>query len=385
LATSAASPKQATEDDPLLSVAVAKWVAAHSGEHGWSLENATRCRVVMADFIQIASDRPISTYTKRDGREFREVYEGLPAGVENLKARLDVPTRDLRAMLAAAKRLGIAPQHPNTCNHKLSTVGQAFRWIANQYDACAPNPLDGVKVTAGRKLSANEEVDPFTTDQLAKILNAPVFTGCVSEREWSKPGTCIPRDSERFWLPLLALFTGARSNELCQLDQSNIQEHKGLHFILLHKDMRLKNASSERAIPIHSALVRLGFLDFVGRRTGPLFPDLKVSKSTNRQSDAFSKHFNRFLKSLGLKTKRLNFHSFRHNFTATARACGMDSECRERIIGHVYAGEGSRYGKNFTSESLDRQLLRVRAAEIEKLRHDGLDLSHLEPGRSLGG
>ena len=62
------------------------------------------------------------------------------------------------------------------------------------------------------------------------------------------------------------LYTGAHLNELCQLYVNNIKEIDKIWCIDINRntnDKKLKNASSERVIPIHPKLIELGFLNFL--------------------------------------------------------------------------------------------------------------------------
>jgi integrase len=84
-------------------------------------------------------------------------------------------------------------------------------------------------------------------------------------------------------LPLLALFTGARLQELGRLTTDDVKEERGIIFF----DLTLagtKTASAKRMIPLHPELIRLGFMEYVrGRRAeggGALFPDLKSGQSS---------------------------------------------------------------------------------------------------------
>jgi hypothetical protein len=50
----------------------------------------------------------------------------------------------------------------------------------------------------------------------------------------------------------------------------------------------LKNQSSRRRVPVHAALIRMGFMDYVCKQSGPIFHDLKPDKN-GRVSSAFGR------------------------------------------------------------------------------------------------
>src|SRR5690606_32218623 len=133
------------------------------------------------------------------------------------------------------------------------------------------------------KGSARDDRDPFSLGQLEKIFRAPIYTGCQSAHDWSKPGNEVLIDSGRYWVPLISLFSGARMGEIIQLRTSDVREEEGIvHFALLDEedDQRLKTANARRRIPMHPELVELGFLKLVERRRkadeARLFPDLPL-------------------------------------------------------------------------------------------------------------
>ena len=99
-------------------------------------------------------------------------------------------------------------------------------------------------------------------EQLQSIFDAPHFAGCVSSTGWRKPGSYKIRD-HRYWLPLLALWTGGRLGELAQLLTSDVVEISGIWVIRItdapdntNSDhvKRLKNPESERDVPVHPML-----------------------------------------------------------------------------------------------------------------------------------
>ena len=81
--------------------------------------------------------------------------------------------------------------------------------------------------------------------------------------------------------------------------------------------------------------------------------------------------------SAGIDGDRVNFHSFRHNFSAAADACGVDFSIRERIMGHALAGQAARYGDRYDKEQADMRLLETRNVELQKLSYPDLNLARL--------
>jgi integrase len=372
---SIAEPASSGAGPTHLSAVAMEWINSNaSGRSAWSDERRQLCERVIADFIAIAGDRPIADYKKSHGREFVSVIRRLPANLTKRKIALGIAASDLRTIAGVAQARGLSPQDDSNANKKIGIVHQFFRWAIKHYDECIASPVDGMKIPV--KQSVKAEKDPFTIDQLNAIFSAPVYTGCKSETHWARPGSEVLRFCAKFWIPLIALFSGMRSGEICQLTRAHIREHQGVHYFTLTKELMLKNVSSSRAIPIHRLLLACGFLDFVASRQDRLFPELARHKS-GRFSDGFGKYFARFLKSLSIKTERTDCHSFRHNFVAASDASGMEFGARERMVGHAQQGQAARYGKRYEHELEDMQLLMVRNAELQKLHYPGLNLNHL--------
>lgn len=227
----------------------------------------------------------------------------------------------------------------------------------------------------------------FTIEELNRLFRAPLYTGCIDdERGYAKPGKNRPKRG-RFWVPLLSLFHGLRSNESCQLHVADVKERDGIPFLSIvvaaedgeKSDKKLKTARSQREVPLHPELVKLGFLDFVVERrkandSRRLFPELP-SGAKGYYSDVFSKYFPRFASSaLGYKSKAC-FHSLRHAFRDATRAARLSPET-VAILGGWQGGEGNpalvmnNYGKG-------REFFRLLAQDIAKVKFPGLDLSHL--------
>jgi integrase len=197
-----------------------------------------------------------------------------------------------------------------------------------------------------------------------------------------KPGDFRGRRG-RFWIPLIALFHGLRCNEVAQLYTEDIEEEDGVPFFYIRAeradgskcDKILKTNQSKRPVPIHSELIRLGFLKFVEERrqdsTHPrLFAELEIGKD-GYFSDPFSKWFARFKTGVLGSDCKATFHSFRHMFRDALSDAGVSVRDAERLGGWFVGSRSAEadYGRGPSLGYLQRQ--------IEKVRYEGLDLSHL--------
>jgi integrase len=95
------------------------------------------------------------------------------------------------------------------------------------------------------------------------LFAAPCFTGCIS---WDRPIQVGAHVYHRalYWVPMLIYYSGARRGEICGLLVDDVLMGGNIPYLSLvpNKYRRLKNAQSQRNIPIHPELIRLGFSDY---------------------------------------------------------------------------------------------------------------------------
>nr|WP_246820900.1 site-specific integrase [Bradyrhizobium iriomotense] len=191
-----------------------------------------------------------------------------------------------------------------------------------------------------------------------------------------------------FWLPVLALFTGARQAELGSLAANNVQVDAETNVPLIYfiseraRGKRLKTEASERVVPVHPEVMRLGFMSYVAARGEAdgqdawLFPSVSPDKG-RAGIPAWSQWFGRYLRTAGVTNKAKVFHSFRHTVKDALRRGRADHEAREALIGHAQQGTVSwGYGA-------PAMLARFTAAglldAINRINYPGLDLSRVKP------
>lgn len=164
--------------------------------------------------------------------------------------------------------------------------------------------------------------------------------------------------SSRYWIPLIALHTGMRKEEIAQLKDTDIRTESNIDYfdISTKGDRSLKTENAPRVIPIHDTLLKLGFMDYVRSHKGKLFEET---------GNAVSKAFIRLLEEVGVKplgAKRAEvLHSMRDTFNNVLERAGVGSHVRLTLMGHE-GGDTNR--ESYLSQAA---LSRLKVEGIDKL------------------
>jgi integrase len=212
-----------------------------------------------------------------------------------------------------------------------------------------------------------ESYKPFTIDELQTLFKA--LPRDVAPKKHS-PETALP------WVAAIALYSGARLEEIAQLTVADVRAAGAngatVTVIDIHarNGNKLKNPPSARLVPVHSTLVRIGFLDYVRAvKSGPLFPGLKRRESKGGKVGArLGELFRKKLVALGLKRDGLCFHSFRHTVAGRLDAAEVRQSDAARVLGHKVAGI------SFGTYSQEGPGLKQVAATVDKIAYEGLRL-----------
>lgn len=167
-------------------------------------------------------------------------------------------------------------------------------------------------------------------------------------------GSHIVKDA-KYWLPILGYYTGARLGELVQLQLKDIVLEGGHPYLDLNDDAgsgsskHIKSEAGVRQIPIHSDVFKLGFGEFVAKRSKSrksgerLFREVGLGKD-GQASTQFSKFFARLMDKVDLSDPTLTFHSFRHGAIDAFRAANLAPYTIDAIIGHSSGKVSAAYG-----------------------------------------
>lgn len=248
------------------------------------------------------------------------------------------------------------------------------------FDFCVQRDLIGKNPATNmmRKPSAEEsnERDPYEPDDLAIIFGAPLFQGNNGKGLRDTAGPTVIKD-HRYWLPILAHYTGARVEELASLTVEEIKIEGGIPYIdltdrPLSGERRVKNRNARRVIPLHDGLITLGFLHHVEvAGSSMVFAELE---GEGKASESFTKWWGRWcertapIKGQGIDDPAKTFHSFRHGWKRAARQSNVKEEIHDLLSGHAGGnGVARAYGRGVDLNTLRDAMNAVNLPALDML------------------
>jgi len=309
----------------------------------------------------IGEDRPLASVTRAQCAEVQEVLAGLPVNFPKIKPYKGLKTlREIATLAAERGDRGLSAGGVRVHTHALSSF---FNWGIKK-GLLVHNPATRMAPARG---PAEVSRRPFNIAELNKIV------------EWLRDWSGNQRRPSRYWVPLIAIFSGMRLGEIVTLTTDDVGMRDGVECFILRRteDRSLKTAGSERIVPVHPELVKLGFLKRVAtvRDEGGsrLFPDLEGA-TQGEVSSHFQKNFAYWQKKgLGITERGVSFHSFRHGFRDALREAGVPIDATRALGGWARSGGiEETYGQGTRPSTL--------AKWMEKVAYEGLDLAPLEAG-----
>ncbi|MGB7374114.1 site-specific integrase [Pontixanthobacter sp.] len=193
---------------------------------------------------------------------------------------------------------------------------------------------------------------PYTVEQGREVFSLPPWTGSKSHARRMQAGNLIVHDAWYF-VPLIAWYSGMRRDEICGLEVADLELEDGhWHFCVRPNNIRrLKTISSERKVPVASALQHLGLIDYVSALSEEgetdLFPELASESNKGTMGDAFYKRiWTKIAGDLSFLEAGQGMHSFRHTAIDFMKAAGITPEIRADFAGHSLKSETEgRYSK----------------------------------------
>lgn len=338
---------------------------------------------LMADIF--GAQTSVRSLTRSDARKFADIVADLPA---NWNSKPELAGLDAIKAANRAAQLELEPCHPNTAKGYVNRLSTFFGYL-EQEDLIVKNIARRL-IKSNSRGKSQKTRKPFTVEELRRIFG-PDYRGTAmlhaKARKSSEQGGLS--NQAYYWAPLIALFTGMRLSEICQLTKGEFQEIDGVWCIgvkdFLDEDFEtdddenavtrsMKSDAVVRFIPVVDELVRLGLKKLCeqvdGGFSARIFSHLKPDRD-GYVSDTVSRWFARHLDRCGIISRTKVFHSFRHTFRDALRAAQVDREVVLRIGAWSSGNTADRYGAGSPVQLAEK--------ELAKIKYTGLDLSHLCP------
>jgi len=344
----------------------------------WELiEDVERVRALLCDFYVITKDprskkcahkRTYAASLKNADRILEELKSLAPvrelARIEALQSVASTSLEAVKAIvqLEADKKLTVCSRFQTsatllsheTAGQRLNTCSSLFNRLRELSNGKINNPFYKVTIAKSKK-SLNSRLH-FDSEDLTKIFSDSIWTSHEYEQIYE------------YWLPLLLLYSGARINELCQLEKKDVfQTKQGIWCISINDqptddeediwqiiDKSVKTPSSVRTFPLHPKLLELGFLDFWKSCSGSRLFNIKLHGKKTRLSAYPGRRFNEtILPRVEVKEPRKVFYSFRHTTMDTLKQNLVHMEIRAQLAGHATGSvTGDVYGDEFQASTL---------------------------------
>jgi integrase len=337
----------------------------------WTEGSLDRNTGLYAQILDILGDRELSELEdEQQAIKLRDMLKLYPNGKEKKKAFAGKPFSPVMA-----KHKDFKPLSDSSMEKVIDLISSLIKFAMKNRKKWG---ID-CNVFAGTQPKDTRPEDTLRTEYEQHEIQALIDVLKTIRVRW---------EPERFWIPLLALYTGARQNELCQLRTADVTEIDGILYIeICHKPElnQTTKTKKSRTCPIHPDLVALGFLDYCrNQRHDRLWPNLTLYKG--KWQHEFSKWYcTTFRKKFcNPKVRKLDFHGLRHTFLDWFKqnsAVNFDTaKVLKSIVGHLDKFDVAIIGAVADDMTFDRYgkayKVKKQSELIEKLNY-GVDILHL--------
>lgn len=313
------------------------YIKTKIGDGEWKKEIIPDIKSRLSYLVDILNDMYIQDVTREDMRRLRDTLKMLPPNRSRKKEYRDKTIAQL-----------VKQKHPQVLSVK--TINIVVEAISSLFEWCIREKI--LDFNPAKKLQVKDDRldidlrESFSEEDLVKIFSHPIF----SQKKFKNPAF--------YWVPIIALYTGMRLEEICQLYCADIYEIDGIYVFDVNdkpnskgeRDKRLKTKNAQRIIPMHKMLVDLGFINYkksIEKGNERLFPLLKKNGSVTKYGKQPGKVFSKIVSDCGVTGKK-SFHSFRHTFSDFFKQKMMHNDMFRELYGHgIEQLAGRQYGSRF--------------------------------------
>lgn len=271
------------------------------------------------DFLEIiGGDKSASEFDRHDAARVVEGLQQIPWNRTKL-----FPGKSLSEIPATARKI-----KKNTSKQRLENLKGFFTWLHRE-ELIVRNWLDGRTIESDAK--------PYATPDKQDI------------QEWFNLQPRLIRKSWQYWIPRVAILTGARQSEIAQLLVSDIKKcpDTGIWFFDINdvdEAKRLKTKAAIRRVPISPDILNDQFFDYLDRvKTAghkSLWPALNpkggdLGATVSQYWARLRDRHNVLSRPVGDGDRQKVFHSLRRaTISALRHIDGVDLVTIQGIVGH---------------------------------------------------
>ena len=319
----------------------------------WLPKMERSVRNIVDILVEHFGDVDIRSIKHQNLLDFRDnVMLKIPSNWKVIPALKDLPLAEV------LEKYDGPTQKPKTINTKLVKLNGFFIWCL-KHEYIDKNPAGNLSLQV--HVRPHEERKEYSKEDIEKLLS--LLPGLNAWKPY------------KYWIPIIALLSGARQAEIAQMYVSDIVTVNGVPCFDIKEegedDKSIKSTAGYRIIPIHPTLIQLGFLNYVNelrrKKKKRLWENLK--KGRDGYGQQFQRFYGRFNRRYITDDKQKVFHSLRHNFTNNLKQHGVEESKIAELVGHSVASITlSRYGKPYEPQVLLESL---------KLLDYGIDIFEL--------
>ena len=330
---------------------------------GKSVKEIGSDRTIAEDFVEIIGDIDFSRVTKKEVSHYIDIQTKLPTNRKKSPKYRDSNIQQLVEMNLSDEET----QSPQNINKKLTKLVAFGNWGVRQ-GILSSNPFSGMKFSVKKQSRSR---NPFTADELRKILHPETYFQYTTKFEHPFMPNRSTLQMPYYWIFLLGIFSGMRTNEMCQLRLIDIKKVSNIWFMFVEdsEETKVKTESAVRKVPVHPQLIQLGFVDYVSKlkrsKKERLFWELKEER--DGYASKVSRHFNeRFLPAVGVWVKYTKvLYCTRHTFINKLYSEKVDENVIRSLIGHEKGFTMKHYGgEPFSPERLLEEISKVSYSKI---------------------
>ena len=330
---------------------------------GKSIKEIGSDNKILEEFVEIVGDFDFSRVTKKEVSYYIDVQTKLPPNRKKSQKYRDLTIKQVMELNLSQKET----QTPQNINKRLSKLSVFGNWGVRQ-GLLLTNPFSGMKFLVKKQPNRRQ---PFTTDDLKKILKPETYLNWTINFEHPYKIHKVNNKLPYYWVFLLGIFSGMRTNEMCQLRLSDLKKVDKIWFMFVEdsENTKVKTESSIRKIPLHPQLIELGFIDYVGnlrkKKKTRVFWELREDR--DGFASKVSRHYNeKFLPAIGVWEKHKKvLYCTRHTFINKLYSEKVDENVIKTLVGHEKEFTMKHYGGDpFTPEMLLEEISKVNYSKI---------------------